>query len=137
MPLGRRFRSLKLWFVLRHYGIAGLQKHVRKMCGLAAEFATWVDASPDFERTASGGTLNLVCFRANGSDEQNEQLLQAVNATGRVFLISTKVAGRVVLRFCPGSPQTAQQHVLLAQQLLQECWTRVRAKADAEQENNA
>ena len=110
VPLGRRFRALKLWFVLRHYGVEGLRAHVRKHVALAAEFAGWVDADPDFERVAPA-PLNLVCFRVRGDDARNEALLERLNASGELYLTHTKLAGRTVLRMAIGGTWTERRHV--------------------------
>ena len=79
IPLGRRFRALKLWFVIRHYGVEGLQHHVRRHVALAQEFAGWVGADPDFE-LAVAPPLNLVCFRHRGGDVLNQALMDRLNA---------------------------------------------------------
>jgi len=125
--LGRRFRSLKLWFVLRHYGVEGLQAMIRAHCALAQEFAAWVKAEPGFELCAPV-PFSTVCFRAvpHGSlDEQNdfnERLLAAVNAAGPVFLVHTKLHGRIVLRLAIGNARTTRSHV-------QQAWDIVRTAA--------
>ena len=110
VPLGRRFRALKLWFVLRHYGIEGLQFHIREHVGLAQEFAGWVRGDQRFELIVSP-PLNLVCFRMNGTDQQNQQLMDALNNSGELFLTHTKLNGRFVLRLCIGQTNTAERHV--------------------------
>ncbi|WP_431727504.1 pyridoxal-dependent decarboxylase [Verrucosispora sp. TAA-831] len=110
VPLGRRFRALKLWFVLRWYGVEGLRAHIRSGVALAARFADRVRADDRFELVA-GNPYALVCFRLRGDDEPNERLLAAVNATGRVHLTHTRVAGRYTLRLAVGAPQTTEVHV--------------------------
>jgi aromatic-L-amino-acid decarboxylase len=110
VPLGRRFRALKLWFVLRHYGVAGLQRHVREHIRLAQEFAAWVKASPDFE-LAAPAPLNLVCFRHRAGDDFNRRLLEAVNASGALYLTHTVLDGRFTLRLCVGQTHTQARHV--------------------------
>lgn len=110
IPLGRRFRALKLWFVLRHYGVEGLRAHVRKHVALAAEFAGWVEAHPDFELVAPA-PLGLVCFRLRGDDARNEALLERLNASGTLYLTHTKLAGRTVLRMAIGGTWTERRHV--------------------------
>jgi len=119
VPLGRRFRSLKLWFVIRHYGVAGLQRHIRHHVELAQEFARWVDADADFE-LAAPAPLSLVCFRHRGDDAFNERLLAAVNATGDVFLTHTRLNGRFVLRLAVGGTYTEARHVGLAWRVVRE-----------------
>ena len=84
VPLGRRFRALKLWMVIRHYGIEGLQHHVQEHVRLAGLFQDWVEAHPDLE-LAAPAPLNLVCFRHRGGDEITQNILNTVNATGRLY----------------------------------------------------
>src|SRR6185369_8967169 len=88
VPLGRRFRALKLWFVIRHYGIEGLRYHIRRHIALAQEFAGWVKASSDFELRAAA-PLNLVCFAHRAGDAFNRQLLETLNQTGMIYLSHT------------------------------------------------
>ncbi|HVS17961.1 MAG TPA: pyridoxal-dependent decarboxylase [Planctomycetota bacterium] len=118
IPLGRRVRALKLWFVLRHYGVAGLRAHVRKHVALAAEFARWVEADPEFE-LAAPSPLNLVCFRARGDDARNEALLERLNASGDLYLTHTRLAGRTVLRMAIGGTWTERRHVEAAWRAIQ------------------
>jgi aromatic-L-amino-acid/L-tryptophan decarboxylase len=110
VPLGRRFRALKLWFVLRWYGAEGLRAHVRTGVALAAEFADWVRADERFEVVAPH-PFSLVCFRLRGGDERNEELLHRLNASGEQYLTHTRVGGRFVLRLAIGSPLTQRRHV--------------------------
>jgi aromatic-L-amino-acid decarboxylase len=111
VPLGRRFRSLKLWAVLRWYGAAGLRAHIRSHVALAADFAGRVRADPRFEVVAPH-PLSLVCFRLAGADDApSERLLAAVNASGEAYLSHTRVAGRYVLRLAIGAPTTQLRHV--------------------------
>ncbi|MEV0329510.1 pyridoxal-dependent decarboxylase [Micromonospora echinospora] len=117
VPLGRRFRALKLWFVLRWYGVEGLRAHIRSGVALAARFADRVRADDRFELTAPH-PFSLVCFRLRGADEPNAALLERVNATGRVYLTHTRVGGRYTLRLAVGSPQTREEHVDEAWELL-------------------
>jgi len=119
VPLGRRFRALKLWFVIRYYGVEGLQYHIRQHVALAQEFARWVEASAQFELVVAP-PLNLVCFRHRAGDAFNERLLQKLNATGRLYLTHTKLDGRFVLRFCVGQTHTQARHVQQAWQLIQD-----------------
>src|ERR1039457_4633856 len=81
IPLGRRFRSLKLWFVIRHYGVEGLQYHVRRHIEIAQQFAQWVKQNERFEMAAPA-PLNLVCFRHRGGDESNQLLMDRLNRSG-------------------------------------------------------
>ncbi len=119
VSLGRRFRALKLWLVLRWYGVEGLRTHIRTGVSLAAELAGWVAADGRFELVAPY-PFSLVCFRLRAGDEPSEELLRRVNATGLVFLTHTYVQGRYALRFAIGSPQTAREHVQAAWDLLSE-----------------
>jgi aromatic-L-amino-acid decarboxylase len=118
VPLGRRFRALKLWFVLRHYGVEGLRRHIRTHVALARDFAAWVDASSSFQLVVPP-LLNLVCFRHVGDDQLNERLLESVNADGDVFLTHTTLAGRYVLRLAVGGTYTERRHVEQAWSSLQ------------------
>jgi aromatic-L-amino-acid/L-tryptophan decarboxylase len=110
VPLGRRFRALKLWFVIRHYGVEGLQHHVREHVRLAQVFAEWVGQSADFEVTAPV-PLNLVCFRHRAGDEINRNLLQRLNESGELYLTHTMLHGKFTLRMCIGQTYTQQRHV--------------------------
>jgi len=124
IPLGRRFRALKLWFVLRHYGAEGLRHHIREHVALAQEFADWVRGDADFE-LAAPAPLNLVCFRHVGGDERNRRLLAALNASGAVYLTHTVLDGRFTLRLSVGAAATRRRHVEAA-------WELIRSTAQAE-----
>ena len=117
IPLGRRFRALKLWFVLRHYGVEGLRQAIREHIALAARFESWVRADPRFE-LAAPRPLNLVCFRRRGDDATNERLLQQVNASGKAYLSHTKLGGRFVLRMSIGQTSVEERHVRAAWELI-------------------
>ena len=117
IPLGRRFRALKLWAVLRCYGRSGLQAKIREHVRLAALFEEWVRAEPGWEIVAPRH-FSLVCFRLQGADEQNERLLERVNASGEIFLSHTKVDGRYVLRLAIGNFRTTEEDVRLAWDVL-------------------
>ena len=128
IQLGRRFRALKLWFVIRGYGVNGLQALVRKHIGLAHELAGWIERSRDFELMAPV-PLGLVCFRYNPPelrddqervDELNCALMARVNATRRVHLTHTRLGGRYVIRMAIGQHQTERRHVEEAWRLLEE-----------------
>jgi aromatic-L-amino-acid decarboxylase len=110
IPLGRRFRALKLWFVLRWYGAEGLRKHIRTTIGLAEQFENLVLADTRFECVTTR-TLGLVCFRLRADNELNEELLHRVNSDGMAFLTHTVVAERLTLRLAIGSPFTESSHV--------------------------
>ena len=117
IPLGRRFRALKLWAVLRCYGRRGLQERLREHLRLAELFEGWVKAEPGWEVTAPRH-LSLVCFRREGSDEDNERLLESVNDTGEVFLSHTRFADRYQLRLAIGNFRTTEEDVRLAWDVL-------------------
>jgi aromatic-L-amino-acid/L-tryptophan decarboxylase len=119
LPLGRRFRALKLWSVIRHYGVEGLRFHVRQHVALAQEFKHWILEHPDFD-LAAPAPLNLVCFRHKGGDEVTQAVMDRVNASGHMFLSHTKLDDRLVLRLCVGQAQTEARHVRQAWELLQE-----------------
>ena len=119
IPLGRRFRSLKLWFVIRHYGVEGLRHHIRRHVALAQEFAGWVRESSSFELVAAV-PLNLVCFRHVGGDAINERLLDRLNAAGRLYLTHTRLDDRYTLRMCIGQTNTEERHVRAAWECIQE-----------------
>ena len=119
IPLGRRFRALKLWFVIRHYGIEGLQHHVRRHVELAQQFANWVKADSRFE-LAAPAPLNLVCFRHKGGDEANQGLMDRLNRSGDLYLTHTKLSGRTTLRLCVGQTNTEARHVERAWRRIQE-----------------
>jgi aromatic-L-amino-acid decarboxylase len=127
IQLGRRFRALKLWMVLRHFGADGIRQRLAEHIRLAQLFAGWVDASPDFVRSAPA-PLSVVCFRADADDAFNERLLDAVNANGEVFLSHTRLNDRFVLRLAIGNLRTTEAHVARAWALLQEHAQRLRAK---------
>jgi aromatic-L-amino-acid decarboxylase len=119
IQLGRKFRALKLWMVLRHFGAEGLRARIAEHIRLAREFAGWVDADPAFERPAPA-PFSVVCFRVKGSDELNEQLLQNLNSTGEIFLSHTRLDGKFVLRLAIGNLHTTEKHVRRAWELVQE-----------------
>jgi aromatic-L-amino-acid decarboxylase len=118
IPLGRRFRALKLWCVIRSYGVEGLQAMVRRHVVIAQKFAGWVQKDSRFE-LMSPSDLNLVCFCLRGEDAANEELLKRLNASGKVYLSHTKLNGRFTLRFCVGQTYTEEHHVASAWQLIQ------------------
>ena len=129
VQLGRRFRSLKLWAVLRHFGSDGIRDRLAEHMRLARLFAAWVDESPDFERLAPV-PFSVVCFRAapggeagtggEALDALNERLLEAVNATGEVFLSHTRLHGRFAIRLAVGHVRTEERHVRRAWDLFNE-----------------
>ena len=120
IPLGRRFRALKLWAVLRCYGRDGLQELIREHVRLAELFAGWVEAEPGWQ-LAAPRSFSLVCFRRDASDEENEALLERANATGELFLSHTRLDGRYVLRLAVGNARTTEEDVRRAWQVLRRC----------------
>ncbi len=134
VPLGRRFRSLKLWAILRYFGADGIRARLVEHVRLAHAFAGWVDADPNFERLAPV-PFSVVCFRANppdftGSgadlDALNERILHDVNHSGEVFLSHTKLDGRYVIRLAVGNLRTEERHVARAWALVRDALPRVR-----------
>jgi aromatic-L-amino-acid decarboxylase len=117
VQLGRRFRALKLWLVLRWYGLEGLRAQVRRHVALAQRFAEWVSADADWE-LAAPVPLGLVCFRHRGGDALSERILQRVNASGEAYLTHTKLDGRYTLRLSIGQARTEERHVARAWELL-------------------
>jgi aromatic-L-amino-acid/L-tryptophan decarboxylase len=115
--LGRQFRALKLWAVLRCYGREGLQERIREAIRLAALFEGWVAEEPGWALVAPR-PFSLVCFRCDGSDEENEALLERINARGEIFLSHTRLNGRYVLRLAVGNARTAEDDVRLAWDVL-------------------
>ena len=115
--LGRRFRSLKLWAVLRCYGREGLQQILREHVRLANLFTEWVEADPDWELCAPQ-RFSLVVFRRNGTDEENERIVERANRSGEMFLSHTKLHGRYVLRLAIGNARTTEVDVRRAWDVL-------------------
>lgn len=134
--LGRRFRALKLWFVMRYFGAEGLADRIRHHIALARQFASWVEGSSDFELLAPVH-FSTVCFRARPRDLKrsesqlnslNRRLLEEVNAEGRVFLSHTELGGRFALRLAVGNIRTTGEHVRLAQERLAAALERLRGE---------
>jgi aromatic-L-amino-acid/L-tryptophan decarboxylase len=121
VPLGRRFRALKLWFVIRHYGVEGLRHHMRRHVELAQQFAYWVRADERFELVAPA-PLNLVCFRYRASDEANQRIMDRLNASGDLYLTHTRLNDRLTLRMSIGQSQTELRHI-------ERAWRRIRDEA--------
>jgi aromatic-L-amino-acid decarboxylase len=117
--LGRRFRSLKLWATLRCYGAEGLRARVREAIRLAELFEGWVRDEPGWEFCAPRH-FSLVCFRKDGSDEENEAILERVNASGEIFISHTKLNDRYVLRLAIGNERTAEEDVRRAWEVLRD-----------------
>ncbi len=117
VQLGRRFRSLKLWFVIRHYGVEGLQYHIKRHVEIAQKFAQWVKESGDFELYVEP-PLNLVCFRHKNGDEFNMQLMNRINEAGKIYFTHTKLNGHVVLRMSIGQTTTEEKHIKEAWEII-------------------
>ena len=135
VQLGRRFRSLKLWMILRHFGAEGIREALGEHIRLSQLFSGWVDADPEFERLAPV-PFSVVCFRARPLDGPtaddeldafNERLLDAVNATGEVFLSHTRLNDRFTLRLAVGHLRTKEPHVARAWELLRSHSSRLAA----------
>ena len=117
--LGRRFRGLKLWTVLRCFGREGLQERIREHVRLARLFASWVEAESGWEVVAPY-PFSVVCFRREGSDEENEALLERANESGEIFISGTRLDGRYVLRLAVGNVRTTEADVARAWEVLRE-----------------
>ena len=117
VQLGRRFRSLKLWFVIRHYGVEGLQFHIRKHVELTRMFTNWINESDDFELVVEP-PLNLVCFKHKKGDDFNMKLMNTINETGKLFFTHTKLNDQIVLRMSIGQTNTEEQHVKIAWEMI-------------------
>ena len=125
LQLGRRFRALKLWFVLRHFGAEGLRARLREHIALAQEFAHWIEATPDWEVVAPH-PLSVVCFRYRPKDERNGEaldarnarLLEAVNGTGEMFVSHTRIDGNYAIRLAIGNLRTQAADVRAAWEIL-------------------
>lgn len=123
LALGRRFRALKLWFVIQHYGSEGLRYHIRRHVEIAQRLADRIRNDSRFEIVAPTN-LNLVCFRLVGSsDSHNDSLLQMLNQSGKLYLSHTKLNGKYTLRFCVGQTTTELQHV-------ENAWREIRSTVD-------
>ncbi len=130
IQLGRRFRALKLWFVLRYFGQDGIMKRIRYHLNLAKKLADWIDRHPNFRRMAPT-PFSTICFRAEPpgvTDREtlnrfNETLLEKINARRKVFLSHTKLRGDYVIRVAIGNLRTSERHLEEAWELIQEKYT--------------
>jgi aromatic-L-amino-acid decarboxylase len=138
IQLGRRFRALKLWILIRYFGAEGLAARIREHCRLAARFTSWIEEHPDWERLAPV-PFATVCFRyrpgefagivdeeatATKLDGWNERILDHVNRSGRIYLSSTRLRDRIALRVSLGNPRAGIEHV-------EQCWSLLQEAADA------
>lgn len=140
IQLGRRFRALKLWAVIRWYGVEGLRAHIRGHVALAQTLADWVREDPRFE-VVGPHPLSLVCFRLRGAgggeveeagraaDDANATLMQRLNTSGDLYLTHTKIGDRMTLRLAIGGPLTEHRHVEAAWQAIREAADRIDAAA--------
>jgi aromatic-L-amino-acid/L-tryptophan decarboxylase len=119
VPLGHRFRALKLWFVMRYFGRERVEAMIRSHIQWAQDFAALVDAHPKFERVAPV-PFSVVCFRYKGTDDGNRAIMEKVNASGRVFIASTVLNGKLTLRLAIGNLETTWKDVQEAWELLVE-----------------
>lgn len=124
LPLGRRFRSLKMWFVFRMYGVKGLQAYIRKHVQLSHAFEALVRQDTRFEICAEV-TLGLVCFRLKGSNQLNEALLESINSAKRIHLVPCSLRDQFVLRFAICSRTVELAHVQEAWEHIQEMAAKV------------
>jgi aromatic-L-amino-acid/L-tryptophan decarboxylase len=122
IPLGRRFRSLKLWFVIRHYGVEGLRHHIRRHVELTQCFAGWIRDDARFELAALV-PLNLICFRHKAGDAANQTIMDRLNRSGDLFLTHTKLDGKLTLRMSIGQTYTEARHV-------EKAWKRICEEAE-------
>jgi aromatic-L-amino-acid decarboxylase len=128
VQLGRRFRALKLWFVMRYYGREGLAALIRQQIGWAQELAAAVDSDPCFERVAPT-PFSVVCLRYKGADDDNRRILEAVNASGEAFLSHTVLNGKYVIRVAIGNMQTTREKVFRV-------WVLIRKAAEEERQQS-
>jgi len=127
IQLGRRFRALKFWFIIRYFGVAGLQNRIREHMRLARLFSKWIDENPNFERLAPVN-FGTVCFRAVPQDVRNEEMLnnlneelmESINRTGKLFLSHTKLNGKFTIRVVTSGLRTEERHVREAYELITE-----------------
>ena len=117
IPLGRRFRSLKLWFVIRYYGVEGLKYHIRKHIKLAKKFVSWVKKSPMFQ-LAAPAPLNLVCFRHINGDDFNRKLLARLNENGQIYMTHTVIDNLYTIRMCISQTNTEERHIKRAWEII-------------------
>ncbi|TSA30810.1 MAG: amino acid decarboxylase [Ignavibacteriales bacterium] len=132
IQLGRRFRSLKFWFVLRYFGVEGLQTRLREHIRLGQFFAKWIDEHPHFERVAPT-PFSTICFRAKPTgwndekklNELNEKLLNEVNLTGKIFITHTKLNEKFTIRLVVSGLRTEEKHLELAWNVIQETFYKI------------
>ncbi|KAL1463194.1 hypothetical protein WDU94_014971 [Cyamophila willieti] len=141
IPLSRRFRSLKLWFVIRTYGLSGLQKYIRRHCELAKLFEAKVRRDPRFE-ISNDVRLGLVCFRLKGdgnivtTDQNNRKLLEDINASGRLHMVPASVNDKYVIRFCVTAQNANENDIDIAWKIIQEFASTIVAESIKEEEQD-
>nr|BDD85279.1 tyrosine decarboxylase 1 [Ischnura senegalensis] len=131
IPLSRRFRALKLWFVMRSYGLEGLRAYIRNHCKLAKRFEALVREDPRFE-VCNEVKLGLVCFRLKGSDTLNQKFLSSINASGRLHMVPASVNDNYVIRFCVVAQDASEQDVDFAWRVITEMATELLETYEAE-----
>jgi aromatic-L-amino-acid decarboxylase len=119
IPLGRRFRALKLWFIMRYYGRDKIAAMIEEHIAWAQELSAQIAAHPCFEICAPTN-FSLVCFRKKGSDEENKAIMERINRDGEIFLSHTALHGRFVIRLAIGNMGTTRAHVQRAWELIQQ-----------------
>ncbi len=124
IPLGRRFRALKIWFLLRSYGLEGLRTRIRDHVAWAAELAEVIGAMEGFEVT-TGPILSLFSFRCPGDDEMQQRLVDALNDDGRIYLTQGLFDGRKIIRFQVGQFDTTREDVLMAAEVIRDVWGKI------------
>jgi aromatic-L-amino-acid decarboxylase len=117
LQLGRRFRALKLWMVIRHYGVEGLRSVIREHIRLAKLFAAQAEADPRFEIVAPV-LFSTVCFRLKSGDEETQAMIDRVNASGRMFISQTNLNGKLTARLAIGNARTREEHVRAAWEMI-------------------
>ena len=117
LPLGRRFRALKFWMVIRYFGVDGLQSAIREHIRLGKRFAAHVESDSRFEIVAPV-PFSSVCFRLKTTDEENQSLIDRVNATGKIFISQTRLNGKLTIHFTVGNLRTTEDHVDAAWDLI-------------------
>ncbi len=125
IPLGRRFRALKLWFLIRSYGLEGLRTRIRNHVTWTAEIRDAISAMPGFE-IVTEPILSLFTFRCPGDDEMQQRLVDALNDDGRIYLTQGSYQGRKVIRFTVGQFDTTRAHVMMARDVIEEIWGKIR-----------
>ncbi|QSH42608.1 aspartate aminotransferase family protein [Lentisphaerota bacterium] len=119
VSLGRRFRSLKLWFVIRYYGLKGIRHHIRKHIEITQQLTALIKKNTDFQ-VLSPVSLNLICFRHRKSNDFNKKLLDELNKSGKIFMSHTVLDGKYYIRLCVGQTNTEMSHVANAWNLIEE-----------------